>query len=130
VRGPTLVWRHMRACHKLFETLMCTLACCCCCRLLSCTYLGLVFGLVLYNTPADTLSGLRTRMNVCFTVVFLVALVPCMTISIYPKERKVYLADASAKLKWPWAYYVSKVSSRSACRSFCSSSLLQRLQRL
>uniref|UniRef100_A0A383VUC5 ABC transporter domain-containing protein n=1 Tax=Tetradesmus obliquus TaxID=3088 RepID=A0A383VUC5_TETOB len=78
-------------------------------RILSCTYLGLVFGLVFYNTPADSLSGLRTRLNVCFTATFLIALVPYMTISIYPNDRKVYLADASAKLYRPWTYYLSKV---------------------
>jgi hypothetical protein len=79
------------------------------CRLLSCTYLGLIFGLVFYNTPADTLNGLRIRLNVCFTVTLLIALVPYMTISIYPHDRKVYLADASAKLYRPWTYYTSKV---------------------
>ncbi|WIA32105.1 hypothetical protein OEZ86_002956 [Tetradesmus obliquus] len=29
--------------------------------------------------------------------------------SIYPNDRKVYLADASAKLYRPWTYYLSKV---------------------
>jgi hypothetical protein len=81
------------------------------CRVLTCTYLGLVYGIVFYNTPTDTLTGLRNRMSICFLIPMLAALLPYVSISMFTNDKKVYLADSSAKLYRPWAYYTSKVCS-------------------
>jgi hypothetical protein len=81
------------------------------CRVLTCTYLGLVYGIVFYNTPTDTLTGLRNRMSICFLIPMLASLLPFVSISLFTNDKKVYLADSSAKLYRPWAYYTSKVRS-------------------
>jgi hypothetical protein len=68
-----------------------------------------MYGMVFYNTPADTISGLRNRMSVCFLLPMLSVLMPYVSICIYTSDKRIYLADVSAKLYRPWAYYASKV---------------------
>uniref|UniRef100_A0A383VMS4 ABC transporter domain-containing protein n=1 Tax=Tetradesmus obliquus TaxID=3088 RepID=A0A383VMS4_TETOB len=87
-------------------------------RILTCTYLGLVFGLVFYNTPADTLPGVRTRMSICFVIPMVATLLPSVSISLYTNDKRIYLADSSAKLYRPWAYYSSKVLATSPFNVF------------
>jgi hypothetical protein len=70
-----------------------------------------MFGLVFYGTPTDTLTGMRSRMTICFIVPMLACLLPYVCISLYVNDKKIHLADASAKLYRPWAYYASKVGA-------------------
>jgi hypothetical protein len=77
--------------------------------------LGVMFGTVFYGTPTDTLTGLRSRMTICFIVPMLACLLPYVCISLYVNDKKIYLADISAKLYRPWAYYTSKV-----CHTQCA----------
>jgi hypothetical protein len=83
----------------------------CCCRILTCTYLGLVYGILFYNTPSDTLTGLRNRMSICFLILMMSSLLVYVSVSLYTNDKKVYLADSSAQLYRPWAYYTSKLGA-------------------
>jgi hypothetical protein len=74
-----------------------------------------VYGILFYNTPSDTLTGLRNRMSICFLIPLLATLLPYVSVSLYTNDKKVYLADSSAKLYRPWAYYASKVGACQWC---------------
>lgn len=87
--------------------------CCCFCtlaaRVLTCTYVGLLCGLLAYNANFFSFEGLVSRTNFIFGSMMLMMLLPYVSISLYTSDKQIYLADASAKCYRPSAYYLAKV---------------------
>jgi hypothetical protein len=59
----------------------------------------------------------------------LASLLPYVSISLYTHDKKVYLADSSAKLYRPWAYYSSKVRTNCTAAARLSANFLARQQK-
>jgi ABC-type multidrug transport system ATPase subunit len=77
-------------------------------RTLTFCWVGLLMGLLYYSLPADGL-GLRSRLNLLFNLLAFFCLMPYVSMSLYSADKKFYVADASAKLYRPHAYYAAKV---------------------
>lgn len=89
------------------------------CRTLTCTWIGILWGIMFYNTPADNLTGLRNRMNLTFAMLQTCILLPFVSISLYTADKRFYLADASAKLYRASSYYAAKVRNTGILVAFC-----------
>jgi len=79
-------------------------------RTLTFCWVGLLMGLLYYSLPADGL-GLRSRLNLLFNLLAFFCLMPYVSMSLYSADKKFYVADASAKLYRPHAYYAAKVTA-------------------
>ena len=64
-------------------------------------------GLLYFNMPLDA-SSLRGRLNLLFNGLVFFCLMPYVSMSLYTADKKFYIADASAKLYRPHAYYAAK----------------------
>jgi ABC-type multidrug transport system permease subunit len=102
-------------------------ACSCCCRVLlwreflsvtrnpadvagRClifSWLAIFVGLIYYNLASDV-DALRARLNVLFVEPVILLLLPYVYMSLYTADKQYYIADSSAKLYHPSAYYVAK----------------------
>jgi hypothetical protein len=69
---------------------------------------AILIGLLYYGMPTDG-SSLRSRLNLCYVGLSFVVLMPYISMGLYTSDKKFYLADASAKLYRPVAYYMAKV---------------------
>lgn len=78
--------------------------------MLACAYVPLIFALFAYKLDSSSLLGMQSTSAYLFTAVAVALLLPYVSISLYTSNKQTYLADASAKLYRPSAYYVSKVS--------------------
>jgi len=79
-------------------------------RTITFCWVGLLMGLLYYSLPADGL-GLRSRLNLLFNLLAFFCLMPYVSMSLYSADKKFYVADASAKLYRPHAYYAAKVTA-------------------
>jgi hypothetical protein len=77
-------------------------------RCLTFTWVAILIGLLYYGMPTDG-SSLRSRLNLCYVGLSFVVLMPYISMGLYTSDKKFYLADASAKLYRPVAYYFAKV---------------------
>lgn len=77
-------------------------------RTLTFTWVAILIGLLYYGMPDDGTS-LRARLNLCYVGLSFVVLMPYISMGLYTSDKKFYLADASAKLYRPVAYYLAKV---------------------
>eukprot|EP00775_Hariotina_reticulata_P008750 gene8750-8930_t len=87
-------------------------------RVLTCTYLGLLYGLLFYNTSDNTITGLRNRLNLFYAILQLCMLLPYVSICLYTSDKSFYLADASAKLYRAISYYTAKVFATTPFNAF------------
>lgn len=78
------------------------------------TYVAVLFALFAYKSNLSSLLGLQSRSAYLFTAMMLALLIPYISISLYTNDKRIYLADASAKLYSPSAYYVAKVGKCSS----------------
>jgi hypothetical protein len=85
------------------------------CRCLTFTWVAILIGLLYYGMPTDG-SSLRSRLNLCYVGLSFVVLMPYISMGLYTSDKKFYLADASAKLYRPVAYYFAKVGGAGAER--------------
>lgn len=85
------------------------------CRVLTFTYVALLFGLMGYGIPFEGVEGFRSRNNILFVTNLNTMLFPYISISLFTSDKRIYLADASAKRYRPGAYYVAKVRTRTVC---------------
>jgi hypothetical protein len=76
---------------------------------------AILIGLLYYGMPTDG-SSLRSRLNLCYVGLSFVVLMPYISMGLYTSDKKFYLADASAKLYRPVAYYMAKVRRWAWCR--------------
>lgn len=78
-------------------------------RVLTFTYVALLFGLMGYRIVFQGAEGLRSRNNILFLTNVVTMLFPYICISLYTADKRIYLADTSAKRYRPSAYYAAKV---------------------
>ena len=79
-------------------------------RMLTFSWVALLMGLLYFNMPLDA-SSLRGRLNLLFNGLVFFCLMPYVSMSLYTADKKFYIADASAKLYRPHAYYAAKVTA-------------------
>ena len=65
-------------------------------------------GLLYFALPDDS-SSLRPKVNMLLNMLAFFCLMPYVSMSIYYASKSTYLADVTAKLYSPSAYYVAKV---------------------
>ena len=65
-------------------------------------------GLLFYSLPDDG-SSLRSRLNILFCILAFQVLMPYISMGLYTADKKFYIADATAKMYRPSAYYLAKV---------------------
>jgi ATP-binding cassette subfamily G (WHITE) protein 2 len=80
-------------------------------RTLTNTWVALVMGLLYYGIPHDA-AFLRCKVNILLNVLAFFCLMPYISMSLYTAGKATYLADVSAKLYTPSAYYLAKVGAR------------------
>ncbi|WIA12817.1 hypothetical protein OEZ85_006447 [Tetradesmus obliquus] len=76
-------------------------------RCLIFSWLAIFVGLIYYNLSSDV-DSLRARLNVLFVEPVILLLLPYVYMSLYTADKQYYIADSSAKLYHPSAYYVAK----------------------
>ena len=76
-------------------------------RILVFSYTGLLCGLFFYNLSTG-FEGLRSRLNLFYIEAFFLVLLPHVYMSLYTADKQYFLADTSAKLYRPSAYYIAK----------------------
>jgi hypothetical protein len=86
-------------------------------RTLTFSWVALLMGMLYFNMPLDA-SSLRGRLNLLFNSLVFFCLMPYVSMSLYTADKKFYIADASAKLYRPHAYYAAKVGAAPALAAF------------
>lgn len=76
-------------------------------RCLIFSWLAIFVGLIYYNLSPNV-DSLRARLNVLFVEPVILLLLPYVYMSLYTADKQYYIADSSAKLYHPSAYYVAK----------------------
>jgi hypothetical protein len=76
-------------------------------RMLIFCWLGIFIGLIFYDM-APTIDGLRSRLNVLFVQPVIFLLLPYVYMSLFAADKQYFIADVSAKLYRPSAYYLAK----------------------
>ncbi len=77
-------------------------------RTMTFAWVAILMGLLYYGMPQDATS-IRGRLNMTFNILSFFTLMPYVSMSLYSADKKFYIADASAKLYRPHAYYAAKV---------------------
>lgn len=85
--------------------------------MLTFTYAALLGGILAYGADFDSIQGLQSQVNFLYGAMMLVLLLPYVSISLYTNDKRIYLADASAKRYCPSAYYCAKVGVDECCTS-------------
>jgi hypothetical protein len=65
-------------------------------------------GLLFFALPEEG-SSVRSRLNLLFCTLAFVCLMPYISMGLYTADKRFYIADATAKLYRPSAYYLAKV---------------------
>lgn len=73
------------------------------------TFVALLYALFAYHTDFSSMLGMQSMAAYLFTSIIVALLLPYVSISLYTSDKRIYLADASAKLYRPSAYYAAKV---------------------
>jgi hypothetical protein len=82
-------------------------------RTLTNTWVAATMGLMYYDIPSDT-GALRGKVNMLLNILAFFCLMPYISMSLYTASKQFYLADVSAKLYTPSAYYLAKVGGGAA----------------
>ncbi len=77
-------------------------------RTLTFAWVAFTAGIFYYGLPVAG-SGPRLRFNMLLNIIAFYCLIPYVSMSLYTADKKVYLADISAKLFSTSAYYLAKV---------------------
>jgi hypothetical protein len=77
-------------------------------RTLTFTWVAILMGLLYYSMPVAATS-IQGRLNLLFNTLAFFCLMPYVSMSLYAADKRFYVADASAKLYRPHAYYAAKV---------------------
>jgi len=78
-------------------------------RTLTFAWVAMCAGVFYYGLP-EAGPGPRLRFNMLLNIIAFYCLIPYVSMSLYTADKKVYLADISAKLFRTSAYYLAKVS--------------------
>lgn len=73
--------------------------------------MALVTGLTFYRPLVGPFESLQARTNLVYWNLVAFVLLPFVSLSLYTNDKKLYLADVSAKLYRPGAFYVAKVGA-------------------
>jgi hypothetical protein len=76
-------------------------------RMLIFTWISIFLGLIYFDL-GNNIADLRSRMNVLFIQPVIFLLLPYVYMSLYTSDKQYFIADVSAKLYSPSAYYVAK----------------------
>lgn len=79
-------------------------------RTLTFAYVAIVSGLLFFNLSNDV-TGLLQRASGMFAMLFFYMVAPYISMSLFTSDKSRYLADVSAKLYRPLAYYLAKVGA-------------------
>ena len=79
-------------------------------RTLTNAWVAAAMGLMYYDLTFDS-GSLRSRVNMLLNILAFFCLMPYISMSLYTAGKKFYLADVSAKLYTPSAYYLAKVTA-------------------
>eukprot|EP00879_Flechtneria_rotunda_P017044 GHRR01017850.1.p1 GENE.GHRR01017850.1~~GHRR01017850.1.p1 ORF type:complete len:820 (+),score=223.92 GHRR01017850.1:95-2554(+) len=79
-------------------------------RTMTFAWVAILMGLLYYGMPEDAAS-IRGRLNLVFNILSFFCLMPYVSMSLYSADKRFYIADASAKLYRPLAYYMAKVAA-------------------
>jgi len=77
-------------------------------RTLCNAWVAAAMGMMFWSL-ADDFTSLRSKINMMLNMLAFFCLMPYVSMSLYSAGRKSYLADVSAKLYSPSAYYIAKV---------------------
>jgi ATP-binding cassette subfamily G (WHITE) protein 2 len=77
-------------------------------RTLTFAWVAAFAGIFYYGLPAAG-AGPRLRFNMLLNIIAFYCLIPYVSMSLYTADKKVYLADMSAKLFGTSSYYAAKV---------------------
>jgi hypothetical protein len=80
-------------------------------RTLTFAWVAAFAGIFYYGLPVAG-SGPRLRFNMLLNIIAFYCLIPYVSMSLYTADKKVYLADMSAKLFDTSSYYAAKVRAR------------------
>jgi len=78
-------------------------------RTLTNTWVAATMGLMYYDMTDDS-GSLKGKVNMLLNILAFFCLMPYISMSLYTAGKQFYLADVSAKLYTPSAYYLAKVS--------------------
>ncbi|KAF6257910.1 hypothetical protein COO60DRAFT_1701618 [Scenedesmus sp. NREL 46B-D3] len=78
-------------------------------RMLVFTYLGLLWGLVCFDLPADA-AGIYARSMVAYVTVALYLLMPYISMSLFSADKGLFAEDMAGRLYHPLQYYAAKLS--------------------
>lgn len=67
-------------------------------RILTFTWVGLLTGILFYNLPGDS-SSLQRRLNLVFSNLAFLVLMPYISMSLYTADKKFYLAGESSLIR-------------------------------
>ncbi|KAI8467922.1 MAG: hypothetical protein J3K34DRAFT_523385 [Monoraphidium minutum] len=76
-------------------------------RMLIFTWISVLIGLIYYNLDGS-LGSLRSRLNVLYVQPTIFLLLPYVYMSLYSADKQYYVADATARLYRPSAFYAAK----------------------
>jgi hypothetical protein len=79
-------------------------------RTLTNTWVAATMGLLYYDIPNEG-GSLKCKVNMLLNILAFFCLMPYISMSLYTASKQFYLADVSAKLYTPSAYYVAKVGT-------------------
>jgi hypothetical protein len=77
--------------------------------MLTATCVALIYSLFAYHSDFSSPLGMQSAAGYLYAALSMELLLPYISISLYTSDKRIYLADASAKLYRPSAYYVAKV---------------------
>jgi ATP-binding cassette subfamily G (WHITE) protein 2 len=77
-------------------------------RTLTNTWVATTMGLMYYDLTNDS-GALKCKVNMLLNILAFFCLMPYISMSLYTAGKQFYLADVSAKLYTPSAYYLAKV---------------------
>jgi hypothetical protein len=79
-------------------------------RTLTNTWVSATMGLMYYDMTNSS-GALKERVNMLLNILAFFCLMPYISMSLYTASKQFYLADVSAKLYTPSAYYLAKVGA-------------------
>lgn len=88
-------------------------------RILTFTWVGLLTGVLFYSL-SGTASSLMSRLNLLFSNLAFVTLMPYISMSLYTADKKFYLAGAAAcGAAWAGCCWVRRLTPTPPCTTCC-----------
>lgn len=78
--------------------------------MLTFAYVAVLTGILAYDANFHSILGLQSLGNYIYGALMMMMMMPYISISLYTNDKRLYLADVSAKRYTPSAYYMAKVS--------------------